>query len=430
MDRESRDLARREQRTPKKSASPKKASTLRTVNHADESVWLPESEKENGGGGGGVGRGGNGRTRLNFRDGPDHQGNGDGGGGSSGNGQAGRYGHPVFQEISRKNGFINRQDLSTLKRLCKLEEIDSAGKRDMIIKRLKQFYNAKLLKEAGLADHNTYRGFDYVVVVDFEATCEEKNSVDYPHEIIEFPAVLIDVLSCKIVESWRRYVRPVINPTLSEFCVTLTGISQDTVDSSDTFPTVLRAFQDWLTSKRLGSEFTFALVTDGPFDVGRFLRLSCEQSSLRVPAWASRWINLRKIFANFYKTHQANSNRSPGLQVMLSKLDLDFLGSPHSGLDDALNIARVVQQLIRDGAVLRVNERLHVPGTACQMEEEKNNSSKERRLPFVTAVVKKEADDWLVKCRRKLEVHPAADGLPLDDIGGALGSSLESLSVK
>jgi hypothetical protein len=39
-----------------------------------------------------------------------------------------------------------------------------------------------------------FRGFDYLVVVDFEATCEEKNTVDYPHEIIEFPAVLIDVL--------------------------------------------------------------------------------------------------------------------------------------------------------------------------------------------------------------------------------------------
>ena len=38
-----------------------------------------------------------------------------------------------------------------------------------------------------------FRGFDYLVVIDFEATCEEKNSAEYPHEIIEFPAVLIDV---------------------------------------------------------------------------------------------------------------------------------------------------------------------------------------------------------------------------------------------
>ena len=28
--------------------------------------------------------------------------------------------HPVYKEISLKNGFINRQDLSTLKRICKV----------------------------------------------------------------------------------------------------------------------------------------------------------------------------------------------------------------------------------------------------------------------------------------------------------------------
>ncbi len=37
-----------------------------------------------------------------------------------------------------------------------------------------------------------------------------------------------------------------------------------------------------------------------------------------------RWVNLRKAFANFYRTHQTNPARSPGLQVMLSKLDLEF----------------------------------------------------------------------------------------------------------
>jgi hypothetical protein len=38
-----------------------------------------------------------------------------------------------------------------------LEEIDSSGKRDLVIKRLKQFYKAKLLKEAGLTDNSSYR---------------------------------------------------------------------------------------------------------------------------------------------------------------------------------------------------------------------------------------------------------------------------------
>ena len=49
----------------------------------------------------------------------------------------------------------------------------------------------QLLREAGLAVAAP-RGYDFFVVVDFEATCEERNAVDFPHEIIEFPGVLVD----------------------------------------------------------------------------------------------------------------------------------------------------------------------------------------------------------------------------------------------
>jgi inhibitor of KinA sporulation pathway (predicted exonuclease) len=73
------------------------------------------------------------------------------------------------------------------------------------------------------------------VVIDFEATCEEKNPIGYPHEIIEFPAVLVssgyneDTKSYKspeIIGAFHSFVRPVINPELSEFCKNLTGIEQ------------------------------------------------------------------------------------------------------------------------------------------------------------------------------------------------------------
>jgi hypothetical protein len=43
-----------------------------------------------------------------------------------------------------------------------------------------------------------------------------------------------------------------------------------------------------------------------------------------------------------------------------------------------------------------------------QVEERTDASRNERRLPFVTSVTRKEADDWLAKCRRDLE-DPAAD---------------------
>lgn len=49
---------------------------------------------------------------------------------------------------------------------------------------------------------NTDTYFDYICVVDFEATCEENNPPNYLHEIIEFPMVLIDTHTLEIVSWW------------------------------------------------------------------------------------------------------------------------------------------------------------------------------------------------------------------------------------
>jgi len=307
------------------------------------------------------------------------------------------FSDPVYKRISVKNGQINKYDLSTMRRVCQEQGLDSTGKHDSVKKRLKEHFKNLFLKEAGL-DFRPHRTFDYLVVVDFEATCEDKNSPDYPHEIIEFPSVLVDTRSGSIVSSWREYVRPVINPTLSEFCVSLTGITQETVDSSSQFPAVLEHFESWLEAEGLGTRFSFALVTDGPFDVGRFLRLSCQQADIVVPDWGTRWCNLRKAFANFYRGGTPASPKSPGLQIMLERLGLEFEGNPHSGLDDATNIARVAARMVKDGAQFRVNERL---------EENPESASPTRnikpRLQHVVPVTKRESDSWLRSRKNLLE---------------------------
>jgi len=41
--------------------------------------------------------------------------------------------------------------------------------------------------------------FEYIAVVDFEATCEERQGNNFRHEIIEFPIVLINVKEQTIV---------------------------------------------------------------------------------------------------------------------------------------------------------------------------------------------------------------------------------------
>ena len=39
---------------------------------------------------------------------------------------------------------------------------------------------------------------------------------------------------------------------------------------------------------------------------------------------------------------------------------LEFEGSPHSGVDDARNIARILIRLLSDRAYVRVNEKIYI----------------------------------------------------------------------
>lgn len=116
--------------------------------------------------------------------------------------------------------------------------------------------------------NKTARHFDYLVAIDFECTCVEV-IYDYPHEIIEFPAVLIDVRQMRIVDTFRTFVKPEKNPILDPFCIQLTGISQSTVDSAPVFKDAYRLFRDWMAQHHLGDTgYRYAFVTDGP--VGYF----------------------------------------------------------------------------------------------------------------------------------------------------------------
>lgn len=93
-----------------------------------------------------------------------------------------------------------------------------------------------------------------------------------------------------------------INPVLSEFCRALTGIEQSTVDSADVFQKVHQRFINWMFNKHeLGLTKTYSIVTDGPFDMGRFLFLQCTHLGMEFPHYGNCWVNIRKSFANYYK---------------------------------------------------------------------------------------------------------------------------------
>ncbi|KAM4710271.1 3'-5' exoribonuclease 1 [Discoglossus pictus] len=266
------------------------------------------------------------------------------------------FSDPVYKEIAIANGCVNRMSKEELKSKLTEYKLDTRGVKDVLKKRLKNYLKKQKLTTTVTKNQNgTDRYYDYICVIDFEATCEEGNSPDYVHEIIEFPIVLLNTKTLEIEETFQRYVKPEIKSQLSEFCVKLTGITQEIVDQAETFPVVLRNVVDWMREKELGTKYKYAILTDGSWDMSKFLNMQCRVSRIKYPRFAKKWINIRKSYGNFYKVPRNQTK----LIIMLEKLGMNYNGRLHSGLDDSMNIARIAVRMLQDGCELRVNERIH-----------------------------------------------------------------------
>ena len=260
-------------------------------------------------------------------------------------------GESILSIISRVNGLINKMSYNALITLAKENNLSDAGMEFVLKDRLKRFYKKEILKECSFNDCIGVP-CKYYVVIDFEATCEEKPSEDFVPEVIEFPAVLFDSVNDTVVDTFRSYCKPLLNPCLTSFCKKLTGIKQEDVDTAPLFTDVLKLFENWLKKHDLLSSENVGFITDGSKDFSVFLNVNCVLCKVSYPKWAFKWINLKKYFANCYKS----TNRT--LPHMVKALGLNFEGELHCGFDDAKNIANVSRSLVRDGVCLKPNECL------------------------------------------------------------------------
>ncbi|KHJ47445.1 exonuclease [Trichuris suis] len=190
--------------------------------------------------------------------------------------------------------------------------------------------------------------YDYYCVIDFECTCEEHADIrTYPHEIIEFPAILIDARTRLEVAEFHSYCRPVQNARLSRFCESLTGIHQETVDKAPLFEDVVNDFQAWLARNVDDLNKNVAFVVDGPTDFGRFLQYQYSLINQEIPDRFHQWIDIRIAFQRSVKATR------PHLMSMLKKIGESFEGRRHSGMDDARNIAKIAVWLLEHGFQLQ-----------------------------------------------------------------------------
>jgi ERI1 exoribonuclease 3 len=193
---------------------------------------------------------------------------------------------------------------------------------------------------------------DFLVVVDFEATCDSAFHGYQPlvtrenQEIIEFPWVVIDVASKKVVDQQQYYVRPEWTQ-ITPFCTQLTGIREDQLTKAKELKEVLAIFGDYLKEQFISSNKSFALITDGDWDCKVQLLSETSKKGIPLEYWGRQYINVQRAFFNFYSKFCVK--RKPNLKYMLSFLTLEHCGRHHSGIDDCLNIGLIINKMMSDG---------------------------------------------------------------------------------
>jgi inhibitor of KinA sporulation pathway (predicted exonuclease) len=171
------------------------------------------------------------------------------------------------------------------------------------------------------------------VIVDLEATCWMERAVPQRMEIIEIGAVLLRSNKGPIQKEFTSFVRPLDEPTLSAFCMGLTGIQQQEIDKTDDFPKVLPRFSSWI-----GPE-PCRFCSWSTYDLNQF-KTDCARHGLSFPPQFSNHLNLKQEFARL------EGVRPCGMKRALAMCQLPLEGKAHRALDDARNIAKLALKRI------------------------------------------------------------------------------------
>uniref|UniRef100_A0A0E0PXM7 Exonuclease domain-containing protein n=1 Tax=Oryza rufipogon TaxID=4529 RepID=A0A0E0PXM7_ORYRU len=154
-------------------------------------------------------------------------------------------------------------------------------------------------------------------------------------EILEFPVVMIDAQSMEFVDSFHRFVHPTamseqrireyIEGKYGKF-----GVDRVWHDTAIPFMEVLQEFEDWIEHHKFWKKEQGGALNSAAFIT--WFRILVEQE-------------LWKIL------------EATGMMTIMRELQMPIVGSHHLGIDDAKNIARVVQRMLADGAVMQITAK-------------------------------------------------------------------------
>ena len=286
------------------------------------------------------------------------------------------------------------------------------------------------IMESKLPDIKAEPNLRYLIVLDFEATCdgdistlghihgskktnvvstkgkkekkekikgEDKNKEKTferkwsPIEIIEWPAMIIDIKKGEILQEkeniFHYYIKPRVNPNLTQFCTCLTGITQSMVDEKNY--DISHVYYKWIEFCDINGLTinNSCIVTCGDWDLlkcwiaqrkvcqwpvkediatnsvylqrtlkvlsnnqnnGNNDNINTNTNKLRIDETKDgallmniRWINIKNVYHNILQ------QKAHGMVGMLKDLKLSHVGRHHSGIDDVRNICQILLKLMQ-----------------------------------------------------------------------------------
>lgn len=193
------------------------------------------------------------------------------------------------------------------------------------------------------AIQNLLAPYRYLYCVDLEATCDEVGESESPRllavfpdqmETIEIGLVVIDLETLEIVDEFQRFVRPQINPTLTDFCKKLTSIQQTDVDSAGIYVGVGQELGTFIARYP-----NAAWASWGDYDARQLER---DAGFAACPSLFSglRHFNVRKWHKGLY------DDQPKSLKETVESLGLVWKGTYHRGIDDARNVASIIKEML------------------------------------------------------------------------------------
>lgn len=174
----------------------------------------------------------------------------------------------------------------------------------------------------------------HFLILDLEATCWQGNVMDREQEVIEIGAYRLDGYG-EWVDQFQAFVRPVLHPRLSPYCIDLTGIQQDQVSKAKPFSQVFADFEAWY----FDVDTPHVMCTWGAGDKDLLIEESHRHDM--DSAFLPHCINLKTQFATIHQLPKVI-----GLLKAVEFSDLEFEGQHHRALDDAYNTARLFKQYL------------------------------------------------------------------------------------